>query len=126
MDGRKVKMKPGNDGRFSYTFKKLQVSTDLSFEAAGFYSDDYQLEVVSRPNLKSFNVYLDYPDYIHIPDEVLNNVGNLQVAEGTRIKWQISTLEADSMTFKFENDDVSLNAELVDNQVFEFEKRLLE
>ncbi|MDA0193693.1 MAG: hypothetical protein O2887_00710 [Bacteroidetes bacterium] len=126
LNGRKMKMKKGSDGLFSYTFKKLQSSADMSFEAAGFNSDDYHIKVVSRPNLKGFNVYLVYPSYVNKENERLNNVGNLQIVEGTKVKWQISTIEADSMSFKFESDDFLSNTTLVDNQLFEIERKILE
>jgi len=126
LNGRKMRMKKGADDFFSYSFKKLQTSVDMSFEAAGFNSNEYQLQVVSRPNLKSFDVYLDYPAHVNKKDERLNNVGNLQIAEGTKVKWQISTIEANTMSFKFENDDFLSNAKLVDDQLFEIERSILE
>ena len=122
--GRKIKMKNEGNGMYSHTYQKLQSTTDFSFEAAGFSSAKHEINVVSRPNLKNFNVYLDYPAYIRIPDESLSNVGNLQIPEGTNVKWQMSTVEADSMQLYFEAEDKFFNAELSDSQLFEFTKRV--
>ncbi len=123
--GRKIKMKSEGDGRYSHTYRKLQASTDFSFEAAGFSSNRFQLDVVSRPNLKNFNIYLDYPGYITDTDETLSNVGNLQIPEGTKVKWQMSTLETDSMNLYFATEDKFYHAKVTDNQIFEFEKRII-
>ena len=121
---RKIKMKNEGGGKFSHTYRKLQASTSFNFEAAGFSSRNYDIDVVSRPNLKNFNVFLGYPRYTGIANETLSNVGNLQVPEGTKIKWQLSTVEADEMELHFESEDKSYSAERTDNQLFEFEKRM--
>ena len=124
--GRKIKMKNDGNGKFSHTYRKLQTTTEFAFEAAGFSSDQYKVNVVSRPNLKNFNVYLDYPRYTKQTDESLSNVGNLQIPEGTRVKWQLSTVQADRMKLHFEAEDKSYDAEITDNQLFEFEKRVVQ
>ncbi|MDH5597736.1 MAG: ATPase, partial [Cyclobacteriaceae bacterium] len=62
--GRKHKMVEGEiPGSFSYTFNKIQVDKDFLFEAAGYYSEKHHVQVVNRPNLKNFNVRLNYPLY---------------------------------------------------------------
>ncbi len=123
--GRKIKMKAEGNGKYSHAYRKLQSPTSFNFEAAGFNSERYELNVVTRPNLKNFNVYLDYPRYTRQPDESLSNVGNLQIPEGTKVKWQMSTLGTDSMELYFEIEDTFYDAELSDNQIFEFEKRII-
>ncbi len=124
--GRKIKMKAEGDGKYSHTYRKLQSSINFNFEAAGFNSESYNLNVVTRPNLKNFNVYLDYPGYTKQADESLSNVGNLQIPEGTRVKWQMSTFGTDSMELYFEAEDIYYEAKLSDNQIFEFEKRIID
>ena len=123
--GRKIKMKAEGNGKYSHTYRKLQGSTAFNFEAAGFSSESFNLNVVTRPNLKNFNVYLDYPGYTKKPDESLSNVGNLQVPEGTAVKWQMSTFGTDSMELFFEEENVRYYAKPTDNQIFELEKRML-
>ncbi|MEM7108235.1 MAG: hypothetical protein AAF519_08415, partial [Bacteroidota bacterium] len=83
--GRSYKLVSNGNAEFQYTFKKLQVTKSFSFEAAGFESDQYVINVVQRPILKTFNVYLDFPGYLSRKKERLSNVGNLQVPEGTKI-----------------------------------------
>ncbi|MEQ9424126.1 MAG: DUF4175 family protein [Cyclobacteriaceae bacterium] len=124
--GRKIKMKNVGGRTFSHTFRKLQSATDFTFEAAGFSSSNYDLKLVSRPNLKNFNVYLEYPKYTGKVNENLSNVGNLEVPEGTGIKWQMSTSETESMTLNFEGAEEQHAAQLVDNQLFEFERTVFD
>jgi hypothetical protein len=124
IDGRKLKMLSGENGKFSYTFKKIQQSKRLSFESAGFSSTDYRITVESRPDLRSFNMYLEFPDYLKKKNERLSNVGNVQVPEGTKIKWQLHTLETDSAKMKFSSSDNINPMQLTENQIFEYDRSI--
>jgi hypothetical protein len=121
-DGRKLKMSTEEAGLFSFTFKKIQRPFDFHFEASGFASDDHQIEVLSRPSLRNFNVYLNYPDYIKKQGERIENTGNLIVPEGTEIEWQFKTLEANDLLVNFD-DNTSINAKKTDEDVFTFNKK---
>lgn len=121
---RRIKLQ-NEGGLYSHTFTKLQKSESFNFEAAGYYSKDYQLNLVSRPNIKNFTAFLSYPAYLKKSNERLSNIGNMQIPEGTNVQWQINTITADSvlMVFEKENQRYSLKAE--DDNIFAFEKRML-
>ena len=102
--GRRFRMMPNEEGMFEHIFQNMRRNTTYFIEAAGFTTPSYAVEVVERPNLKNFSVYLDYPAYLQKKDEGLDNVGNLQVPEGTEISWQFVTLAADSVTITFDNN----------------------
>ncbi|MBL6446081.1 DUF4175 family protein [Fulvivirga sp. 29W222] len=121
-NGRKIKMSKAESNVFSYTFRKIQNNQTFQFEAAGFTSREHGIKVVSRPNLRSFNVYLHYPNYLGRSNEVLNNVGNLQIPEGTSIKWQLKTIQSDEVLVNFQSTDESHQLKLTDKSIFELEK----
>src|SRR5690606_14467578 len=85
--GYRYKLNKEDPVSFSYQFKNLQRSRSFRFYANGFYSDDYQLEVLPNPALLAFRVKLNYPSYLGKAPESLNNTGDLQVPEGTLIQW---------------------------------------
>ena len=58
-NGRKLKMFKEEAGSFSYIFTKIQSSKSIRFEAAGYSSETYNISVISRPDLKTFNMYLE-------------------------------------------------------------------
>lgn len=121
-NGRKIKMSKTAPDEYSYTFKKIQDDQRFEFEAAGFTSVNHDLKVVSRPNLRSFNVYLDYPKYLGKTNETLNNVGNVQIPEGTKVKWQLKTLQSDEVSVNFQATNETFKLKPTDNSLFEFEK----
>lgn len=120
--GRKIKMQKKGSGDFSFTFKKIQSDKSITLEAAGFTSRNYKIQVVNRPDLRNFNVYLDFPNYLGKPTETLNNVGNLQIPEGTSVKWQLKTLDADQAMIKFARSEEPNKLQVSDNQIFEYSK----
>ncbi len=123
-NGRRVKMqKEGN--LFSHTFSKLQEAKTFNFEAAGFESEDYTLNLAERPDLKGFRVKLEYPAYLNTETEVLENTGSFQVPEGTRVQWQFFTAATDSLRLRFSEDSVAMQGAPGKEQQLLFSKTML-
>jgi hypothetical protein len=98
LDGnRKQKMEVADNGDYIFTIKNIQKATEFEFEAAGFNSSSYDLELLSRPNLIGFNARLEYPNYLRKKSENLSNVGNFTVPAGTVVRWDFNSLATDSI-----------------------------
>ncbi|SFC55645.1 protein of unknown function [Flexibacter flexilis DSM 6793] len=98
LDGnRKQKMELQANGDYTFTLKNIQKPVGFSFEAAGFNSAEYDLELISRPNLTGFNARLEYPAYLHKRNENLSNVGNFTVPAGTLVRWDFEGIATDSL-----------------------------
>ena len=124
LNGRRIKLQEQAAGLFSYTIPKVQESKNLLFEAAGFSSGEYKLEVVERPSLQNFQVELKYPAYLQKNKDRLSNVGNFQVPEGTSVSWLFKTSKTDSVKLSFpamEEDTVLLSP---DNQLLNYQKQV--
>ncbi len=98
--GNRFKMKKGKDGNFTYKFSNLQKSMAFNFFAAGFQSKTYNLEVVAKPMVLAFDVALDYPAYTGKTDEVISNVGDLNIPEGTKVIWDFETKATSGITIQ--------------------------
>src|SRR5690606_31048693 len=107
------------------TFERVQQPMSFQIEAAGFFSEAYTLEMVNRPELIRFNVELEYPRYLQRRNEKLTNAGNLDVPEGTRIRWKLNTAYAEKATIKFSSDNQQFDFKSSDTQFFEFNKQFL-
>ncbi len=119
-NGRKQKMSLTDARNFSFTFNKIQKPFDFHFEAAGFQSTAYAVNLIPRPSLEIFSARLNYPAYLKRTDEVLNNVGNLLVPEGTQIRWEFRSADTDSLLVTFGAAKVPLAAEKPGNDLFQF------
>jgi hypothetical protein len=124
VNGRRAKMKKESVDRYSFAMNNLQHSESFVFEAAGFNSNDFKLEVMSRPELKSFEAYISYPKYLNKVNESLKNAGNLTVPEGTAINWSFYTEDAESMNIRF-NNEAKESALTKEGKDFKFSKKFL-
>lgn len=119
-----TRFKLANDGKglFTYTFDNVQRDVPFRFEAVGFTSPTYELTVLDRPGLLSFDVSLVYPAYLNKPSEQLSNVGNLLVPEGTQVTWRFSAANTDSVLVRFGNEPRGLVADKQSSDEFEFSR----
>ncbi len=101
---RKFKMTSVDNKTYTFTFSKVQNPVDFHFLASGFKSNDFELGLISRPNLLSFDVGLNYPAYLNKSNESFDNVGNLVVPEGTTVEWNFKATNTDSLYLLFENE----------------------
>lgn len=118
----RVKMENAKAGFFTYILEKPQQDVTFRIEAAGFVSDTYLLRIVNRPELLALAVDLRYPRYIGRPPQELKNIGNLEVPEGTRVQWRITTANTEKASILFASDKVPVPMQQPDNQLFEFGK----
>jgi hypothetical protein len=121
--GRRIKLNKNKD-EYQYTFGKIQRDEKFAFEAAGFSSKSFQIKVVDRPNLKNFMTDVEYPSYLIKENQRFTNTGNLEIPEGSTIRWQFNTIEADSLILLFENDEKESNLTRSNKEMFEHERQM--
>ncbi len=106
IDGRNQKMENTAEANFSFLIQNITQNIDFQLNGGGFFSDIYSIEVVSRPTLNGFKISLDYPNYTAKKDEILENVGNLLVPEGTIVKWNFDATDCEKITFQYDSSAV--------------------
>ena len=100
-EGNKIPLSKTDKRNYSYTFKNVQQDKAFKLYASGFYSNNYQLKVIPNPILTNFQVNINYPKYLNKQDETLDNTGDLVLPEGSEIRWNIQTEDADFLNFLF-------------------------
>ena len=118
----RFKMENAGDGNFQYVIERIQSPMDFQVEAAGFFSDVFKIELTNRPELTQFNVELDYPRYIQRKNEKIVNAGNLEVPEGTTVKWKVNALHTEKASIKFNSETEVNTFKESGDQMFSFEK----
>jgi hypothetical protein len=119
----RLKMDHQANGKFTYTFDNIRNNIDFQFEAAGFYSNTSKISVFNRPELSRFNIELTYPRYLQRKNDELNNGGNLQIPEGTIVKWNLATSNTEKASLHFKSDNQIKEFQSIDNQLFTFKKQ---
>lgn len=95
---------------FHYTLKNLQQDQQFTFQAGGFSSAPFRVEVKPRPSIARMAADLTYPAYLNKKSERIDNCSDLLVPEGTRVNWTISTENSERLVFKLDNTPYVLHS----------------
>lgn len=108
---RSFKCNPVSKTEYSYTFSNMQGNTDFQFVTDEVESQLYEITVLPKPVTLGFVMELHYPAYLHQPDDIVKNVSNITVPEGTRITWKFYTKNSDNLIFIIDNKAKVYNSE---------------
>lgn len=86
---------------FVYTLPKVKQDVRFYFDANGFKSNNFEVVVHGSSKLSNFKVFLDYPDYTGLKDELVTNPVNMSVPEGTRAKFSGQLQNVNKGVFSF-------------------------
>ncbi len=103
MDGNEFRMKQEDKVNFTYTFKKLQNDRDFKIMASGFTSDEYLIKS-TKPIILNYDIEVSYPAYLNRKTEVISNVGDINVPQGTVLNWKFYTRDANEIKFRRGNE----------------------
>jgi len=102
---------------FSYTLKNLQEDIDFKLSADGFDSRNYTLTAQPKPMLVNFDVSIDYPSYTQLNDEVVHDIGDLTIPQGSVLKWKFTTTASESLFFGFQDTALTVQQNNIDEYV---------
>ena len=119
------RLNKNENNSFSYRFKNVQTDTDFKISSGVVSSKKYDLKVLKKPNIVSFDIALDYPGYTGRRDEKLSNIGDIVVPVGTKLTWDFNTLNTDAIDLKFSNEKEVTPAEKKGSDLYSFEKKAL-
>ena len=104
IDNNRFSLVKDNITNFHFLFKNVNKDIEFNLFADGFYSSTYTLKSLLKPSVSGFSIFLDYPKYTNLPDEILENIGDVIIPEGTKIKWDFDFKNTDSLFFEIEKE----------------------
>lgn len=114
-DGKNTyKLEKENISHFHYNIKNIQSDKKLIFKGGGFNSSAFTVSVKPRPELLSATATLNYPSYLGKKSEVIANVGDILLPEGTRVTWNFKTGQSNALLFNLNGKENML--EIEDNE----------
>lgn len=118
---RNTKNKMVSTGRntFEYEFRNLNEPVEFYIKANSFAFGPYYIDLVNRAIIKNFSLVANYPAYTNKGRESFVNIGDINVPEGTHLKWELFTDDTDSVFFTFPHGQESMF--LTRSHIFEFE-----
>ncbi|MCK5838820.1 MAG: hypothetical protein KAG99_03180, partial [Bacteroidales bacterium] len=107
-----------NKTSYYYRFKNIQRNTKFMLSAGKVHTKEYEIIVFPRPIILNFEIELDYPEYILKKDEVVENMGDVVVPEGSVILWRFYTRDTESLIFSV--DDQVINVQKKKSNAFNY------
>jgi len=86
---------------FSYKIENVNSSVSILFTDKKYISEIYRITVLNKPFINSFIVEINPPAYTNGEKEILTNIGDLNVIEGSTVKWIFNTVDTDSLELFF-------------------------
>ena len=113
--------------RIDNSFLLERLSTDLKFhfEANGFTSASYFVKVQPKATIGVLNAQLNFPSYIGRKDEFIENIGDIDIPEGTKVTWFVKTKNTSSVVFNLGNKKESFSTTDIEfSKVFKSSQQL--
>ena len=98
-----------NKRNFQYTFKNVTQNVPFSIVTKNNLSANFNLKVLPKPALSAFTVVVNYPTYTQLVSDTFENIGNLNVYEGSVINWNIKTKNVETLSLVFSDSTYSLS-----------------
>lgn len=96
---------------FSYTFNNIQQDIDFQVFTEEVESSVYHINILPKPVILGFNISLHYPNYLNKPDEVLENITNLTVPEGTKLTWNFFTKNSENLILYIDDNEKVMSSD---------------
>ena len=108
---RNYKCEKNSNSSFSYTFSNIKENTDFQIVTDEVQSSLYEIDVLPKPVMLGFNISLHFPSYLNKPDEILENVSNLTVPEGTHITWKFITRNSENLVLIVDEHEKEISSD---------------
>lgn len=109
------------DGTYEHTFSAPLINHTFYFRGNDVTSGTYTLKALKTPSIENFKMFLDYPQYTGLPNEVIQSTGNANFPEGTKVTWEI--IGKNTEAIKLVTKDTTVSFSKKDNQ-HSFSKRV--
>src|SRR5258706_706106 len=124
LEGNQFKLEKENKALVHHLFKILQKIAHFRLLDDGWYSPEYTLDALPNPVLMNFDVELEYPTDLQMPNERLQNTGDLVIPAGTKVNWTFNTRNTSKVSIAFRDTNV-LSAR-VGEERFSFTRKFLQ
>ncbi len=108
-----------NSGTGTYEFEMVSVINPVQFYFTDlkYKSDIFRLQLLPKPGITQFKSKIFPPTYTGIPNQVFDNIGDLQIPNGTKVEWMFTGIDIDSVSM-ITDDSLKIPAIFKDNAFY--------
>lgn len=127
MEGNNYLMKNVASGHFEFEISSVINPINFYFTDLKFQSEQFYLTLLPKPGITFFSVEVYPPSYTGLPSLSMNNIGDLQVPNGSKIQWNFTGIDIDSLSIVFSDSMKIISSKeksnfLIESRVYRSEK----
>lgn len=97
IEGNNYLMKTSSAGFFEFEMVSVINQVKFYFTDLKFNSEKYDLKLLPKPGITQFKTIITPPAYTALQSQVLDNIGDLQIPNGTKVEWNFNGIDIDSV-----------------------------
>jgi len=97
IEGNNYLMKTSSAGSFEFEMISVINQVKFYFTDLKFNSEKYDLKLLPKPGITQFKTIITPPAYTALQSQVLDNIGDLQIPNGTKVEWNFNGIDIDSV-----------------------------
>ncbi len=98
------------NGQFRFTFPQVNKDFDFHFQGGGFDSEIFNVRVIEKPIIEAVKMSVTYPGYLQMVPKDFEGASDLEVPEGSKVRWTIRAGLASEVQMNFQSlGDIVLN-----------------
>jgi hypothetical protein len=110
IEGNNYLMKTSSVGVFEFEMVSVINPVSFYFTDLRYDSERYNVKLLPKPGITQFKTTITPPAYTGLQTQVYNNIGDLQIPNGTKVEWNFSGIDIDSV-YIMVNDSSKITAE---------------
>ena len=103
---------------FSYEFSNVAKSIEFNCESNGYKSEKFIVQVLETPAIDKMSLEFLYPKHTHKKNEIVLNIGDVSVPEGTLVKWNLKGKNTTQLNAVFVDSTLVLKPNELGNYTF--------
>jgi hypothetical protein len=114
IEGNNYLMKTSAAGAFEYEMVSVINAVNFYFTDLKYNSEKFSLQLLPKPGITQFKTTVVPPVYTGLQSMVLENIGDLQIPNGTKVEWSFNGIDIDSV-FIVVHDSVKIYSAEINN-----------
>lgn len=106
-------MKKSRKNEVLFTMDNMKSSTDFYFESGNHRSGTFHVNVIGKSSLGKLVAELHFPKYLGRKSETVSNIADLDIPEGTEIRWHVAAKNVKGIAVVWRDSVKSYNEESI-------------
>jgi hypothetical protein len=109
IEGNNYLMKTSSVGSFEFEVVSVINQIQFYFTDLKYNSEKYDLQLLPKPGITQFKTTITPPAYTALQSQVLDNIGDLQITNGTKVEWSFNGIDIDTV-YLMVQDSIKIKA----------------